>query len=138
MKWLWNKDTHLVSDGQEENEEAIPEPFGGKPFGGFCIAGAFSASGQKLAPAAIAVAEGFVAADDGKEQRHQEIDHSQPGKQDIEKSQRKVKDRPDPQKIIPIFLFHFAPLLSRREMHPAGQALAHKPQPIHLASSTTA
>jgi hypothetical protein len=129
---------HIAKHGQEENQKTIPEPFGGKPFGCFYITGAFSALGKKLTPAAIPVAEGFIAADDGNEQRHQEVDHTQPGKENIEKSQSEVNDCPDPEKIIPVVLFHFASLLSFTVMHPAGQALAHRPQPTHLASSTDA
>ena len=59
-------------------------------------------------------------------------------KENVEKTQSKVNDCPDPEKIIPVVLFHFTSLLSLTVMHPAGQALAHRPQPTHLPSSTAA
>ena len=126
----------LLVFGTEEYQEAVTEPLGGEELGSVHIAGAFAALGQKLASAAVAVAEGFVAADDGYKQRYQEINHAKPGKEDIEKSQSEVKNRPDPKKIMPMLLFHLASLLSVIVMHPAGQALAHRPQPTHFSSST--
>ena len=60
------------------------------------ITGAFSALGKKLTPSAEAVTESLVATNDGDEQGYQEINHSQPRKEDVEKAQSEIDDRPDP------------------------------------------
>ena len=85
-----------------------------------------------------AFAEGFVSTDDGDKHGHKKIDHPQPGKQNIEEPEREVNDCPDPEKVIPVLLFHCTLLLSFVSMQPAGQDLAHKPQPMHTVSSTMA
>ena len=58
--------------------------------------------------------------------------------ENIEKAKRKVKDRPDPKIIVPSGFLHLVSPLSFREIHPAGQALPHRPQPTQTVSLTTA
>ena len=131
-------ENHVAEHAEEKHQKAIPEPFGRNPLGRFCIAGTFAADAKQLPSAAVAIAKSFVTAYDGNNQRHEEIDHAQPSKENIEKSQREVNDRPDPQVIIPMLFLHFSSPLSFVSMQPAGQALAHRPQPTHFASSTAA
>lgn len=90
---------HIAEHGQEENEKAIPEPLGGHPPGCRLISGALAVAAdlrQKLTPAAVAVAEGLVSANHRNAQRHQKIDHPQPGKENVEESQSEIEDCPDP------------------------------------------
>lgn len=65
-------------------------------------------------PAAKMVTKEFVAAEYRQQNRQQEVDHAQPGKEDIEKSKCEIYNRPDPKVIIPtlILLLHTFTLLS--------------------------
>lgn len=132
---------HVAEHGEEEHQKSVSEPFGREKAGCGFVAGAFQASAdllKKLTAAAISVAEGFVSADDGNKQRDKKIDQPQPGKQNIEKAQRKINDRPDPEIVIPTFLLHHASSFPLPEINPPGQVFPHLPQPTHFSSSTTA
>ena len=133
---------HVPKHGQEEGQESVPEPLGVHPGGRGLVAGTLQAAAQlhaQLAPAAQVVAEPLVAAEDGEAQGRQKVDHPQPGEQDVEKSQGKIDDRPDPEIVVPaLLLFHRSSVLSASAIQPAGQALAHRPQPTQVPASISA
>ena len=87
---------HIAKHAEEEYQKSVAEPPGGEPSGSGFVPGTASAPGQQLTSAAITVAEGLAAADHGNEQGDQKINHAQPRKQDVEKAQGKVNNRPDP------------------------------------------
>src|SRR5699024_8821847 len=103
---------HIPEHGHEKGQKAIPEPPGSQEPGRRFIPGAAPVSSQlleQLAPAAIPVAEALVSPKSRQDQGEQEVYHSQPGKQDIKKSQGKVNDGPDPEILIPMLFLLFHP-----------------------------
>ena len=100
----------VAEHSQEESKEAITEPLGAEELGRFNIAGTLHAAAklvEKLTSAAVAVAESLAATDNGDEQRHKKIDHTQPSEKYVEKSKDKINNGPNPQEVIPMF-FHYA------------------------------
>ena len=87
---------HIAEHGQEEHQETVPEPLGGDPSGRLLFQRTLTANAEELTSAAVTVAEGLVAAHNSDDQRHQKIDHAQPGKENVKKAEGEVKDRPDP------------------------------------------
>ena len=93
---------------------------------------------KQLTASAHVVAEPLVPEEYRKDQRQQEVDHSQPGKKDVEESQHKIDNRPNPEIIIPMLLFHDSPSRALTVAAPDGHALAHSPHPTHFSASTSA
>ena len=57
------------------------------------------------------IAEELIPPENGNGQRQEKVDHAQPRKEDIEKTEGEVKNRPNPQVVVPSFsylrpLFH--------------------------------
>lgn len=84
----------------------------------------------------LQIAERLPAAEQRDNQRNEKINHSEPCKKNVEKTKNKIYDRPDPEIVVPMLLFHSAVPLSFTEIHPAGQVLAHKPHPTQRSSDT--
>ena len=89
-------ENHISEHTEKEHQKSIPEPLGRKPLGRRPVSRTLAAFSEKLTSATVAVAKRFIAANDRDKQRHQEIDHTQPRKENVEKSQSKVDDGPDP------------------------------------------
>lgn len=93
---------------------------------------------EQLAASAHVNAEPLVSEEYCKNQREKEVEHSQPRKKDVEESQRKIDNRPNPEIIIPMLLFHDSPSSAFTVAAPDGHALAHSPHPTHFSASTSA
>lgn len=92
----------------------------------------------KLSSSAEMVAEELAAAKERNRQWQQKVDHAQPRKQDIEKAEGEIEDRPEPKIVIPaLFPVHTADL-SFTSIMQAGQVFAHLPQPTHFSEFTWA
>jgi len=110
------------------------EPFGRELFPGKPQTGAEER--EELAPAAVPGAESLLALEEREEKRNEEVNHPEPGENDVEEAEREIDYRPHPQKIVPVPLFHSETSLATTA--PDGQAAAHKPQPTHNETSTDA
>ena len=93
---------------------------------------------EQLTASTHVVTEPLVPEEYREDQRQQEVEHAQPGKKDVEESQRKIDNRPNPEIIIPMFLFHDSPSSALTVAAPDGHALAHSPHPMHFSASTWA
>ena len=82
--------------------------------------------------------QGLPSAKNCDQERDRKEQHAQPGEQDVEQTEAKIKEFDDPEVAIPFFLFHSAALRSMMEITSAGQTFVHLPQPTHLSSSSRA
>ena len=131
-----------LSAKMKKDQKSIAEPFTVKQAGRRPIQRKFQLSsqqGKELASAAQVVAVPFVPAKDSDGQRKQKVDHPQPREQDIEKSQGKIENRPDPEIVIPVFLRSHA--LTSRAVSViafAGHTFPHRPQPTQASGTLSA
>ena len=112
---------HIAEHGQKEQKEPIAEPCGVHPLWRRFISRAFHLAAKfrvQLPPAAEAVAEPFISPKNGQTQGKKKIDHPQPRKQDIKKSQGEIHDLVDPQIIIPLLFHPLLPFLSPKYSRP--------------------
>ena len=85
---------HHEEHHKEKGQKAVAECLAFHPAGNIVFAGQPEPAAQQskeLAPAAIAVAVRFAARSDRDDQRQKETGQTQPGKQDVEKSQHQVE-----------------------------------------------
>lgn len=91
---------------------------------------------QQLSAVTVTVAEQLIAPDDGKQKRQAEADESEPGKENVDKAHREIKDGPQPKIVIPMMLLFHA--LTSTVIAEAGHSRAQVPQPTHKSSLTSA
>ena len=87
---------HLKEHDKKENQESIPKPFAFHPFRNILFAGKSEIAAQKaekLASSAVAVTVSFCSLYYRDDQGDKETKKSQPGKQDIKKSQYQICQR---------------------------------------------
>ena len=132
---------HIPKHCQEENQKSIPEPLWWHPARCTPVSGTLpfrSHFSQKLSSAAIPVTESFIPVEKRKHQWYTKINHPQPGKEDIEKSQNKIQDCPEPQILMPFFMHCHLSSRSANVIQPTGQFFPHSPQPTQIPLSTCA
>ena len=120
---------------QKENEEPVSKPARRQEFWRGLVPAQTQRRAEQieqLTASAHVNAEPLAPEEDCKNQREQEVEHAQPRKKDVEESQRKVDNRPNPEIIIPMFLFHDSPSRAFTVAAPDGHALAHSPHPTHF------
>lgn len=88
---------HIAEHRHKEAQKAEAEPFGDQKLRRSAITRPLPIAAQlcqKQTASAVTVAEQLVTAKQCQQNRHHKINHSQPGKKDIEKAQDKINYRP--------------------------------------------
>ena len=88
---------HVAKHSHKEAQKAEAEPFGDQKLRRSAVTRPLPLAAQlcqKQTASAVTVAEQLVTAKQCQQNRHHKINHSQPGKKDIEKAQDKINYRP--------------------------------------------
>lgn len=88
---------HIAEHRHKEAQKAEAEPFGDQKLRRSAVTRPLPIAAQlcqKQTASAVTVAEQLVTAKQCQQNRHHKINHSQPGKKDIEKAQDKINYRP--------------------------------------------
>ena len=135
---------HLPEQDHKKGQESVAEPLGTEPCGGRAAAGQVKFAAQQskeLSTPAVGVAVSLASGHQGDDDGDNKTDQSQPGEQNVKKSQNQVSKGGDPEIVGPFFLHAIPPSETARafmEIMQAGHSFSHLPQPTHKAGSTDA
>ena len=96
---------------------------------------------KELSTPAVGVAVSLASGHQGDDDGDNKTDQSQPGEQNVKKSQNQVSKGGDPEVVGPFFLHAIPPSETARafmEIMQAGHSFSHLPQPTQKAGSTDA